>query len=88
MALTTYLSYGTVGLYVQAIEEAQSIDPDDVMEVFNDPDWEFEWFGAPGKSFGGLQTVGIRRVTQDEVAYSEVINGVKVMKSRQAVVIP
>ena len=57
-------------------------------KVFDDPDWQFEYFGVPGRSLGGLETFGSRRVLQDEVGYSEVINGEKVMKSREPVVIP
>jgi len=84
----TYGSYSDVMLFVQAIEKAGSIDPDQVKKVFDDPNWKFEWFGMTGKQLGGLQTFGIRRVVQDEVGYSEVVNGVKVMKSREPVVIP
>ncbi len=88
LALTTYLGYGSAMLYVQAIEKAGSIDPDAVRAVFDDPTFEFEWFGTPGKSMGGLETFGILRQVQDEVGYSEVIDEVKVMKSRAPCVIP
>jgi branched-chain amino acid transport system substrate-binding protein len=88
LSAVTYGSYAGLMLLVQAIEEAESIDPDEVMKVFDDPNWEFEWFGIPGRSLGGLETFGIRRCVQDEVGYSEVINGVKVMKSHERTMIP
>jgi hypothetical protein len=62
-------------LYKQAIEEADSIDPDEVRAVFDDPDWEFEWFGMPGRQLGGLQTFGIRRANQDQNCLSVVKDG-------------
>jgi branched-chain amino acid transport system substrate-binding protein len=88
MPLTVYIAYGVIMIYVQAMEKAGSIDPDKVKAVIDDPNWTWEWFGTPGRSFGGVQTIGIRRAAQDEVALSDVINGKKVMISRKAVVIP
>jgi len=91
LALTTYLGYGFVQFYRQAIEKAGSIDPDTVMKVLDDPNWTFEWFGQPGKSLGGAnfeKNPQLRRWLQDEVTYSELVNCKKVMKSREAVVIP
>jgi hypothetical protein len=76
-----------VNLFVQAIQEAGSIDPDEVMKVLDDPDFEFLWFGLPMK-LGGYETFGISRCVQDEVAYSEVINCEKVMKSHKSTVVP
>jgi len=52
------------------------------------PNFEFEWFGTPGRKLGGYETFGVRRCVQDEVGYSEVIDGKKVMKSRRNVVVP
>lgn len=88
MALTTYLAYGSVWLYAQAIEAAGSIDTNEVLKVLDDPDFEFEWFGQSGRKLGGYETFGIRRCVQDEVGYSEVINAEKVMKSRKPAIIP
>jgi len=88
LSAITYGSYAGLMLLVQAIEEAGSIDPDEVMKVFDDPDWEFEWFGISGRSLGGLETFGIRRCVQDEVGYSEVVDGVKVMKSHERTMVP
>ena len=88
LALTTYLSFFGVDMYGAAIERAGSIDPDQVIKVFDSPDFEFTAFGIPGRKLGGIQTDGIRRAWQDEVCYSKVINCKKVMLSRQAVTIP
>jgi branched-chain amino acid transport system substrate-binding protein len=87
LPVTTYLAYGSVWLYVQAIEKASSIDPDMVVKVFDDPNFEFEFFGTQTK-LGGFETYGIRRCVQTEVCYAEVINGVSVMKSHKSVVVP
>jgi len=88
LALITYMAYGGVEMYIQAMQKAGSVDPDAVTKVFDDPNWTFEYFGMPGKSLGGVELFGIRRYLEDEVGYSEVHNGKKVMKSRKAVEIP
>lgn len=88
MATTTVGAYASTFLYVQAMQAAGSTDPDEVMKVLDDPNFEFEWFGQSGKHLGGYETFGIRRCIQDEVCYSEVVNGEKVMFSRQPIVIP
>lgn len=88
LCYTTYLGYAFVYFFKQAIEEANSIDPDEVMKVLDDPNWRFEWFGRVGASLGGVETTGINRCINDEVGYSELINCEKVMKSRKVVDIP
>ena len=88
MALITYLAYAGIYFYVQAMQEAGSVDPDEVMKVLDDPNFEFTWFGTPGKKLGGMETAGILRCIQDEVGYSEVVNGVKVMKGLSEIVVP
>jgi len=40
--LCQYCGYGDFMFYVQAIEAAGSIDPDEVMKVIDDPDWTCE----------------------------------------------
>jgi len=87
LALTTYMSHGGVNMFVQAMQKAGSVDPDEVMKVFDDLDFEFIWFGLP-MQLGGYETFGVNRCVQDEVGYSEVINCVKVMKSHKATVVP
>ncbi|MFC2039363.1 ABC transporter substrate-binding protein [Chloroflexota bacterium] len=86
--LTHYLAYGSVMLYKQAIEEADSIDPDAVRAVFDDPDWEFEWFGFEGRQLGGLQTFGVRRANQDDNCLAVVTNGVREAVACMSWVIP
>jgi len=88
LALTTYLSYNAVEMYVAGMQWAGSIDPDEVIKAFDDPDFEYTAFGVPGRTLGGFETNGIRRNWQDEVAYSEVVNCEKVMLSRKATTIP
>jgi len=88
LPLTTYLGYGSVQLYVQAIQAAGSTDPDQVMKVFDDPNFKFEYFGSSGVTLGGAQTWGNRRVINDEVCYSKIINCKKVMTSRKPAVTP
>jgi len=88
VAMTQYLGYGGLRFYVQAMQHVNSIEPDEVMKAFDDTEWTFEWFGSPGFSFGGLESFGIRRVLQDAVAYSEVINCEKVMLSTLKVTVP
>jgi len=88
LALTTYLGYGSIDLYVQAIQKAGSTDPDEVMKVLDDPNFEFQYFGMPGVTLGGFETFGVRRCVNDEVCYSEVINCKKVMKSRAPAITP
>jgi len=86
--LTQYLAYGAVMAYKQAIERAGIIDPDEVLKVFDDPTWKFEWFGMPGRSLGGLNTFGIRRANQDENCLSVVRNGKREAVSCMRWVIP
>jgi len=87
--LCHYLGFATVYFYKQAIETAGSIDPDDVMKVLDDPTWTYEWWGQPGRSLGGLETFGIRRVNQDEtVLTSTDENCQKVPISRQLTTVP
>jgi ABC-type branched-subunit amino acid transport system substrate-binding protein len=88
LALTTYLSFNAVEMYVAGMQWAGSIDPDEVMKVFDDPDFEYSAFGISGRKLGGMETNGIRRNWQDEVCYSEVINCEKVMLSRKATTMP
>src|SRR4030042_894391 len=65
LTMSVVNGFGGIMVYKQAIEKAGSIDPDQVMKVFNDPTWTYEWFGEPGHKFGGLETFGIARVNAD-----------------------
>jgi len=87
MGLLVQLGYAHAMFYAQAIETAQSIDPDVVMNVFDDPTWRFDWFGDQG-GMGGVETGGIRRAVNAFVTYSEVIDGKIVTKENYYVEVP
>ena len=86
--LCQYLGYSAVWFYKQAIEKAGSIDPDEVLKVFDDPSWTYDWFGMSGRSLGGLELFGIRRVNQDEVCFSVVKGEGFEAISRMATIVP
>ncbi len=75
-------------LYKQAMEKADSIDPDAVRAVWDDPTWEYEWFGMTGRKMGGLETDGILRQNQEENVFSIVTDGKRVQLSREVSVVP
>jgi len=87
--LCHYLGFSTIYFYKQLIEQTGSIDPDDALTLLDDPTWTYEWWGQPGRSLGGLETFGIRRVNQDEtVLTSTDANCQKVPVSRELVIVP
>ena len=87
--LCHYLGFSTIYFYKQLIETAGSINPDDVMKVLDDPSWMYEWWGQPGRSLGGLETFGIRRVNQDETVLTRTDEFCqKVPISRELTVVP
>jgi len=77
-----------VRMYKQAIEEVGTLDTDEVLKLFDDPDWTFEWFGTPGRTFGGLEAYGVLRALEDEVCFSEVVNGVSTLRSCEPIEVP
>jgi ABC-type branched-subunit amino acid transport system substrate-binding protein len=87
MGLLVQLGYAHAMFYAQAIETAQSVDPEVVMNVFDDPTWRFDWFGDEG-GMGGVETGGIRRAVNAYVTYSEVIDGEIVTKENFYVEVP
>jgi len=87
MNLLTYLAYCHGMFYAQAIEKAQSVDPEDLHAVFDDPTWRFDWFGQEA-SMGGMETGGILRAVNAYVTYSEIIDGEVVTKDTFFVVVP
>jgi len=87
MNWVVWLGYGTVMMFAQAMEEAESTDPEAVMQVLDDPDWKFEFWGFESQ-LGGLETTGIRRNVANYQFYSEVIDGKLVTKDVDFVVIP
>ncbi len=52
LALTTYLSYNAVEMFVAGMQWVDSIDPDEVMKAFDDPDFEYSAFGISGRNTG------------------------------------
>ena len=50
MLLVTTTGFNSVMFFVQAIEEAGSIEPDDVMAVIEDPDFRFDTYASDNDS--------------------------------------
>jgi ABC-type branched-subunit amino acid transport system substrate-binding protein len=87
--LCHYLGFSTVYFYKQLIEQTGSIDPDEAIKVLDDPTWTYEWWGQPGRSLGGLETFGIRRINQDETVLTGTDeNCQKVPISRELTIVP
>ena len=61
MYTTTQCGFVGVNMYVQAMQEAGSIDTDAVVAVFDDPNFRFDWMGFEAK-LGGIETHGVNRV--------------------------
>jgi len=72
--LVTTAAYNGIMVFAQAIEEAESIDPDEVMKVFDDPDFRFDLFNMDDVSLGGIELFGIRRHIPHPSAYGEIID--------------
>jgi branched-chain amino acid transport system substrate-binding protein len=70
----TPMGYSTVVMYRDAIEQAGSIDPDEVMKVFDDPNFRFDAFWADDVAMGGIETYGIRRQWPLPCDYGEIID--------------
>ena len=81
------LGYGAVEIFAQAAEEAGSLDVDALDAVFDDPDWEFEYFGFKSR-MGGLDTYGIARRAGFPVAFSTIRNGELVELDRTYAILP
>ncbi|MBA7634337.1 hypothetical protein ES703_41921 [subsurface metagenome] len=88
MNFLVLLGYGAVMLYAQAVETAGTIDPDEVLKLFDDPNWRFEWFGTPGQKLGGLETYGIKRQVANYITLSATEDCVPVMKGVRLVEVP
>jgi len=65
--------YRHVMFYRDAIEEAGSIDPDDVLKVFDDPTFEFEAYFTPDGTLGGLEMFGISRYLAHYVPFGRIV---------------
>jgi len=74
MDRTPPMAYSAIMMYAKAIEQAGSIDTDEVMKVFDDPNFMFDTFFMDDMSLGGLETYGIRRQWQLACDYGEIID--------------
>jgi len=88
MNFLVLLGYGSTMLYMQAVETAGTIEPEEVLKVFDDPNWRFNWFGAPGAKLGGAEAWGIRRQVENYIAWSVIENCEPVMKMLRLVEVP
>jgi len=75
MNCCTVHGYSHVTAIVTAIEQAGSIDVDDVIKVFDDPDFRFNRCYVENARVGGFETYGIRRQFPHFQAYSEIHDG-------------
>jgi ABC-type branched-subunit amino acid transport system substrate-binding protein len=70
---TVVHGYSHMMFYVEAIKQAQSIDPDDVMKVFDDPSFRFERYYHSDGQLSGLETFGILRQMSHFNPYGEIV---------------
>jgi branched-chain amino acid transport system substrate-binding protein len=70
---TVVHGYSHMMFYKAAIERAQSIDPDEVMKVFDDPSFRFERYYHSDGSLSGLETFGILRQMSHFNPYGELV---------------
>jgi hypothetical protein len=75
MEFTAFIGYEVIRIYVQAIQEAGSIDPEQVLKVFDDPNWRFSYWGDTQSEMAGFQTYGARRQTEGYQGLSQIVNG-------------
>jgi hypothetical protein len=75
MEFTAFIGYEVIRIYVQAIQEAGSIDPEEVLRVFDDPNWRFSYWGDTQSEMAGVQTYGARRQTEGFQGLSQIIDG-------------
>lgn len=75
MQFNSYLGYAVINIYVQAMQKAGSTDPEQVLKVFDDPNWTFSFWGDTQSKMAGLQTYGARRQTLGYQGLSEIVNG-------------
>lgn len=80
------MTYSAVMFYAAAIEEAGSIDPDEVMKVLDDPDFRFDVFFADDVALGGMETFGIRRHHPLNCDYGEIIDAEHVYLSKSVII--
>ena len=65
--------YSQMMFLKKAFEEADSIDQDEVMKVFDDPNFRYERYYTPDAKLGGIETFGIRRQMPHFNPYCEIV---------------
>ena len=74
MYTTTQAASTAVNMYVKAIQQAGTTDTEAVKDVFDDPNFRFDWMGFEAK-LGGFETYGVRRVMPFANALSVITGG-------------
>jgi len=72
MDRTPPMGYSALMMYAKAIEQAGSIDVDEVMKVLDDPNFRFDTFFMDDMALGGIETYGVRRQWQLACDYGEI----------------
>ena len=88
MNTCTVHGYGHVMTIAAAIEQAGSIDVDEVLKVFDDPDFRFNRTYVENAKMGGLEAYGIRRQIPTFQSYSEIQDGVLTIISGRVIDAP
>ena len=74
MMRTPTMGYDAMMMYATAIEQAGSIDPDEVMKVLDDPNFRFPTVFSDSTALGGWESYGIRRSFPLNDDYGEIID--------------
>jgi branched-chain amino acid transport system substrate-binding protein len=74
MGITVSNSWKFMTFLRDAIEEAGSIDPEDILPVIDDPSFRFDVFAADNQRLGGIETFGIRRCFPHPIPYGEILS--------------
>ncbi len=86
MGITVSNSWKMMLFFRDAIEAADSIDPEEVLKVIDDPDFRFDIFAADNQRLGGIETFGIRRSFPHPIPYGEIIDADHVNLSMSVVI--
>jgi len=87
IAITTGNSFKSMLFLKAAIEAADSIDVDEVIEAIEDPDFRFDIFAANDVPVGGLETFGIKRSFPHPIPYGEIIDADNVNLSMSVIIV-
>jgi ABC-type branched-subunit amino acid transport system substrate-binding protein len=74
MMRTPTMGYDAMMMFATAIEQAGSIDTDEVMKVLDDPTFRFPSVVSEETALGGWETYGIRRQAPLNDDYGEIID--------------